>query len=232
MMKLLLFFLIFFTYSFSRFVVNSKIDFDKEVLQLGSFKDKLNVEHINSINDNKFDMCVKKTIDGQYYIVYAVNIDTKNKNKIKSIFQKKYKDAFFVFISSCNSVYNKASINKKSISRYDIALNSFKNKNYEKSYYLFNNLFNQDNTNFHANFYLGRSAFELKNYEKALSAYYKFLVQKPNSIRVQLELARTLFYQKNYEESEQLFIKIKEEKLPKSVIKKIDYYLVLIDNNI
>lgn len=104
---------------------------------------------------------------------------------------------------------------------YDEALNSFKNKEYKKSYEEFNLLFNKNSDNTLINFYLGRSAFELGLYEVALSAFERVLIKEPNNIRVRLELAHTYMKLGNYDESIKEFELALEANMPNQVRNRV-----------
>lgn len=105
---------------------------------------------------------------------------------------------------------------------YSEALNSFKQKDYEKSYELFSKLFEQDFSNTLVNFYLGRSAYELQKYEFATSVYDRILINEPNNTRVRLELAQTYLQMKLYTQALKEFELVLEDKMPVQVRKRVE----------
>jgi len=119
------------------------------------------------------------------------------------------------------------------ITKYKQSLEFFKEKKYEKSYLLLEELFNIKANDININFYLGRSAYEIKKYDEAISAYERFLFEKPNNYRVKLEMARSLFMTKSFKEAKKLFLEVKKDpKIPKASLVIIEYYLQLIDKSI
>lgn len=105
---------------------------------------------------------------------------------------------------------------------YKIALDNFRNKNYEASYEQFSTLFLNDMGNILINFYLGRSAYETKRYDMALSAYDRILISEPNNNRVRLEVAQTYMMMKMYTQSIAEFELALESKLPSLVRKRVE----------
>ena len=68
---------------------------------------------------------------------------------------------------------------------------------------------------------------QLQKYDEAIEIFEK-LLQKDKSKRLRLELARSYFYNQDYEKSKKLFVALQKEKLPSSVQKKIEKFLVKI----
>ncbi|PHR70810.1 MAG: hypothetical protein COA66_11230 [Arcobacter sp.] len=126
---------------------------------------------------------------------------------------------FFMIFLFTASLYaqNTQILNSK---EYQNALSFYKNKNYQKSYDLFNILFKKNLDNPEINFHLGRSAYELKKYNIAIIAYQRVLFQKPNNIRVKFEFARSLLLYKSYIEAQRLFTEIKNNKNTPVLLKK------------
>ena len=109
--------------------------------------------------------------------------------------------------------------------KYEIGIKYFENKQYEKSYKIFDALFFTNLTNFNVNLYLGKSAFATKNYDVALSTYEGMLILESNNFKVQLELARTFLAIKDYKSSKDMFEKIKINNKSQEVINVINKYL-------
>ena len=192
--------------------------------------------------------------DKKLYGIYIVNIDEKKLQE----YQKYYKKYFSDLIKS-NKKFNKSKkiISKEIIDRikkvdtkekkatkqllkqrivvsnnnkFIIGLKYYKNKQYQKAYDYFYDMFKRDLQNPRINFYLGLSAVKLKQYEKAVSAFERVLIKRPNHLRARLEFARALFYLKNYNESKKEFLKVlNNEKVPKKVARNIKYYLKVIN---
>ncbi len=119
------------------------------------------------------------------------------------------------------------------IDEYKIALNHFKNKNYKKSYDLFNKLFETNLNDPNINFYLGRSAFELKKYHEAIVAYERVLFEKPDSFRTKLEMGKAYLFNNSLESAKSIFVELKTTKdISKEALKTIEQYLVAIDKKI
>jgi hypothetical protein len=117
--------------------------------------------------------------------------------------------------------------------KYNIALNQYIDKQYEKSYNSFYKLFKVTTNDPNINFYLGRSAFEIKKYDEANLAYDRILFEKPNNIRAKLEKARTYFVQKKYKKSKYYFTDLKKSnQLPQSVLNNINNYLNKIEKHL
>ena len=135
----------------------------------------------------------------------------------------------FNFIQA-NPISNKQS---QILSKYKIALNYFKKKNYKKSYELLNKLFEENLNDPNINFYLGRSAFEIKKYHDAIIAYERVLFEKPNSSRTKLEMGRAYFLNGSFKEAYEIFKKLKNDpKIPPVILKNIDMYLERADKMI
>lgn len=116
---------------------------------------------------------------------------------------------------------------------YTQALNDFKNKNYQASYTLLNELFNKNLNDININFYLGRSAFELALFDEAVLAYERILFEKPETLRVQFELGRTYLAKENYLDAKKYFLSITEDtKAPKDLVELSQKYLLLIEDKI
>ncbi len=139
-----------------------------------------------------------------------------------------------VFILSLSLVANDKDHNKNELLvKYSDALKLYKLKEYQKSYTLFNQLFQIQLDNANINFYLGRSAFELKKYHEAIIAYEQILFNEPESLRTKFELAKTYFMYQKFEESKYYFQELyKDDKTPTHVKESIDEYLAIIDTKI
>jgi TolA-binding protein len=228
----------------AQIIEQDKIDFSLNELQLASYNSTKYINYLqNKYKDNSdFDIYVEKK---KFYTLYAVNIKSKNKNKVKNLLSKTFNGAYYInkepYIKDNKiiPIVKKEERKTKKIihidklpNKYDVALSFFNNKNYEVSYEIFSALFKNDLENKKINFYLARSAFELKKYDEAYSAYERILIKYPNEIRVQLEIARIYFIQKRYKNAKKIFLKIKKEKLPINVKNNIDYYLKMINNKL
>lgn len=115
--------------------------------------------------------------------------------------------------------------------KYKLALDHFKNKDYEKAYTILNQLFQEKSDDNNINFYLGRSAYETKRYHESIIAYEGFLFEKPNNSRVKLEMARAYFMAGIIQESKRLFLEVKSDpKIPAVTLKIVNFYLKSIED--
>lgn len=105
---------------------------------------------------------------------------------------------------------------------YNEALQSYKAKDYEKSYEMFSKLFVDNFDNTLINFYLGRSAFELGKYEFALSAYDRILINEPTNTRVRIELAQTYLQMGLLPQSLKEFQISLQNEMPELVRKRVE----------
>jgi len=121
-------------------------------------------------------------------------------------------------------------LTKSDTLEYENALKSFKNKEYQKSYKLFDELFFKYLGNEDINFYLARSAYELAKYNDAISAYERILIKNEFSVTAKYELARCYYSKENYAKSKQLLDELKSDKHPIKVQNKINAYLKMIDD--
>ncbi len=149
----------------------------------------------------------------------------------------------YILIIFSNLIYAK-SINSKQkpipialkqqiINDYKVALNYFKDKKYEKSYELFNNLFESNLNDPNINFYLGRSAFEIHKYHESIIAFERVLFEKPNSSRTKLEMGRAYFLSNSLNQAKSIFIDLKNDpNIPIVVLENIEKYLIAIDKKI
>ncbi len=119
--------------------------------------------------------------------------------------------------------------NKNATLEYSKGLTSFTQKDYTKSFDIFDKLVEQYPEHELINYYYGRSAFELKKYEFALTAYDRILISKPSNHRVRLEYARTLYLMKAYKESKQEFEKVLSSPIPLSVRTNVKKFLTMIE---
>lgn len=132
-----------------------------------------------------------------------------------------------------NTKESNSSTKKEILDKYKKALIYYKNKEYEKSYQLFTELFNKNLNDVNINFYLGRISFELRKYQEALVAYERVLFQKPESIRTKYEMARAYFILNEFKESKRLFDEVKKaEALPDHVKISVEKYLEIIDTKV
>lgn len=120
------------------------------------------------------------------------------------------------------------SVGKGKKKRYAEAKRLFQNKNYEKAYEVFKALYLKDMQNPSINFYLGLSAFWLGKYEEAIAAFERVTMINPKAYRAKLEAARAYYRLGMLKKAKSLFLSVKD-KVPKSVQKNIDKYLLLIE---
>lgn len=113
---------------------------------------------------------------------------------------------------------------------YKIALENFKNKNYQKSFLLFDKLLEQYPENKIVDFYYGRSAFELQNYEYAFTSFDRILINYPNDSRVRAEFARTLMMMKSYKDAKKEFEAVLLMPIPQNVRKNIEKMIQVIES--
>lgn len=113
---------------------------------------------------------------------------------------------------------------------YKSALKYYKNKNYKKSYELFNELFQTNLDNILVNYYLGRSAFMLKEYEFALSAYERILMQQPNNHKVRLELAQTYIHMGLWAQALNEYTIVSKKELPVNIKQRVEKTIELLKN--
>lgn len=114
---------------------------------------------------------------------------------------------------------------------YNKALQSYKTKDYEKSYEMFSKLFVDNLDNTLINFYLGRSAFELGKYEFAISAYDRILINEPTNTRVRIELAQTYLQMGLFSQALKEFEISLQNKMPKLVKKRVEANINFIRKN-
>lgn len=135
------------------------------------------------------------------------------------------KRIFVVILLSVFAFTAGSKLNKSDSKKYKTGIEYFENKQYEKSYRIFDSLFWNNLTNSNVNFYLGRSAFETKNYDIAISTYERILITDKNNFKAQLELARTFLAVQDYKSSKEMFEKIKRNNKSKKVVNIINKYL-------
>lgn len=106
------------------------------------------------------------------------------------------------------------------------AIDSYRNKEFNKSYNLFNEAISRYGQNPQLFFYYGRSALETKRYEDAIEAFEKVLILDPSHTRTKLELARAYYEIGQYDESKRLLKSAKEDPtLPPKVKKSVNNLL-------
>ena len=121
-------------------------------------------------------------------------------------------------------------LDDETVAKYRTALTYFKNKDYQKSYKLFDELFENNLNDPNINFYLGRSAFELKKYHDAIIAFDRVLFEKPDSLRAKLEMARAYFLTNALVDAKKLFKELKATpNLPANLVKVIDKYIEAVE---
>lgn len=91
---------------------------------------------------------------------------------------------------------------------YEKGLKSYKSKDFQSSFELFNTIYFKKLDDINFNFYFGRSAYETGNYEKALAAFERVEIYDGTNIRNKLEMARTYFMLKMYEDSENAYLEV------------------------
>ncbi|MFW6307286.1 MAG: tetratricopeptide repeat protein [Campylobacterales bacterium] len=84
------------------------------------------------------------------------------------------------------------------------AIDNYRNKQFSKSYNLFNEAISRYGQNPQLFFYYGRSALETKRYEQAIEAFEKVLILNPSHTRTKLELARAYYEIGQYDEAKRL----------------------------
>ena len=179
------------------------------------------------------------TFEGKSYITYIVNVNKKDVNTIQEKLHKTFpkiieKKKIFIIKKVPKPLVDSLKVEQSNkpafVIKYKLALDHFKKKNYEKSYILFTQLFEEKPNDININFYLGRSAYETKRYHESTIAYESFLFEKPNNTRVKLELARAFFMSNIIKESKRLFLEVKKDpKLPDLTLKIVNFYLKAID---
>lgn len=113
---------------------------------------------------------------------------------------------------------------------YKKGLGFYKQKNFKKSYEIFNKLFLINLDDILINYYLGRSAFELKEYEFAVSAYDRILIQQPQNHRVRIELGQTYLQMGLWAQALDEFTKVTGSDLPKQVEQRVQKTITLLEN--
>jgi hypothetical protein len=191
---------------------------------------KIQNELLNINGCDTFGWCELK--EGGYIKSALTTGNIKNKIQFKEITPKK-KEIVEPIKTPIMKLKEKALPIKKEtpiLDKYKVALTHYKNKEYEDSYKLFRELFEENLNEVNTNFYLGRSAFELKKYSEALGAYERVLFEKPNALRTKYEMAKTFFLVNDLNNSKKLFLELKRDKKVKPRISKnIDKYLLAID---
>lgn len=177
-----------------------------------------------------------KEKDGQF-LIQIVNIkDKKQFELLKAKYQKEYtfgqtqepKKVQAPVIASIPKEYE----NKKILEDYTQALTLYKQKKYQDSYIILNNLFEQNLDDANINFYLGRSAFEMKKYHDAIIAFERILFSNPESSRTKLELARAYFITKQYGEAKKRFLEVQEDtNVPQNIRDAVAKFLLAIENS-
>lgn len=251
MYKIILFFLIITTQLLGKYVPTNDVDTNKYSIQVSTCKSMYcYLQTIDKIDDNDSYYTAEKDNE---FITYFVNIKDRNEAKAlqekyaqsftNSILRKTYPLKIVKKIVPPKKPIKKKKVVKKEelkkepkktiVDKYKLALNHFKNREFQKAYDLFEELFNENLNDTNINFYLGRSAFELKNYQQALVAYERVLFEKPDSLRTQLEMGRAFFLNKNYKSAQVMFVKLKNNpKVPANIKKSIQKYLDAIDKHI
>lgn len=173
-------------------------------------KDKFTIEYCN-----KYKWCKLEDEEGfvKEFQIQILKIKDLSKKKILEKSKKKSQNSDELLAIS-----------------YKKALNTFKNKDFDKSFIMFENLFNTYPTNKLVDFYYGRSAFELKNYEYAFSSFDRILINNPNDVRVRAEFARTLMMMKSYKEAKKEFETVLLMPIPVNVRKNINKLIKVIDS--
>ena len=149
---------------------------------------------------------------------------------IKKTFLAIYFTLFSSVIIEAKNLPENQVVNVRSTMDYKIAFNTFKLKNYKKSFKLFEILSDKYPLNEYIDFYYGRSAFELKKYELAFSAFDRVLILNEQNHRARLEYARTLYLMKGYKESKAEFQKVLMTPIPTQVRKTVEKFIKMIDD--
>jgi len=237
------------TFSYSKVLKNSEVDINKPALQVASIYDEKHLDKIKVqlINEKLF---IKKITD-YFVVLIVNFDNKEQVIKKKETLKHLYKDSIILYklsnriyvkkdpskkMAAVQSVFNQnkkqntnktkqnktqTKFSKKDVLKYRQAVRFFKEKNYEKSYELFNELFINYLEDDKINFYLGRSAFELKKYNEAYAAYQRVQIRDENNHRVRLEIARILYILKSYDNALKEFEIVLKNPIPAQVRKNV-----------
>lgn len=196
------------------------IDQNKKTIQISVAKD---INHFKNLEhfDKKYDTYIEKRL---LYVYYVVNIAPQDIQGVLKQIQQNIKDAFILPTSTIHKpLQNKVAqkVNSYNQQLYKEALSFYKQKNFEKAYVLFDELFFQSLDSVMINFYLGRSAYETGRYEFAISAFDRILIQEPDNVRVRLELAQTYLKMQLYAQALSEFNTALQGKMPLTVQQRV-----------
>jgi len=132
------------------------------------------------------------------------------------------KKIIMLFVASLYTLQLHADINAE----YQEAIESYKKKEFSKSYTLFSKLYLSKLSDAKLNFYLGRSAYEVGEYEVALAAFERVAILDSGNLRNQLEMARTYFMLGMYADAQNSFESVlANPNIPQNVRTNIELYL-------
>lgn len=115
---------------------------------------------------------------------------------------------------------------------YKDGLKAFNNKEFDKSFKIFNELFSADSANPQFNYYLGRSAYEIGLYEKAISAYDRVLIIDESHFRSKLERGRAYVATMMYDEAKLDLEEVLAQNPPSEVRENIKILLELMEKKV
>lgn len=133
-------------------------------------------------------------------------------------------------VAQTSSKNEKFFVKKEYKTLYTKALKHYKDKEYEVSYKLFNQLFLDNLDNILINYYLGRSAYFTHRFEFALSAYDRILIQEPNNMRVRVELGQTYLKMGLWAQALEEFTNVSKGNLPPKVKQRVMRNIELLNN--
>ncbi len=110
----------------------------------------------------------------------------------------------------------------------DQAKGHFENREFDKAFETYFELFRQSPGDPDVNFNLGRAAFEAGDYESAIMAFERVLISRPDAARAKLEIARTYYKLGSLESAEQYFQEVLAINPPENVQSNIKQYITAI----
>ena len=258
MKKLLIISFLSFTVLNSKIIDSNRIDPNLKAITLASYLNVDRAKKLASKFPN-YDIYIKATTTTkkQYFVVFCVNIKKSNLykdlKKIQKILPSAYiaSDSRVKQLSQDNSMVldkpkknktllvNKIDKNKKdsirpdkkaSITKFNIAYNYYKKKQYKKAIKLFNELLKIYPNSSKINFYLGRSYYEIKDYEHASAAFDRVTIIDQKNIRALLELSQTYLMLGLNDDALKGFNKVLSYNIPITVRKNIEKRVKYLEN--
>ena len=196
-----------------------QINPSKNTIQIAVAKERKNFQEFQYL-EQQYDTYIEKRL---MYVLYVVNIEPSKTKKVLQQIRQRVKDAFVIPTSNIGQPLKQQPVKNKAYNQqlYKEALHFYKQKNFEKAYALFDELFFQSLDSVMINFYLGRSAYETGRYEFAISAYDRILIKEPNNVRVRLELAQTYLKMQLYAQALSEFNTALQGKMPLKVQQRV-----------